>query len=145
MRLSRRALILGLSSAACSRRDPVQIAPQPAAAPAAADASVDLRGQVDVLEWTTSGASTRAVILVPRWTQGRVPVLVALHGRGEAVKPPPQGAMGWAHDYALLAAIDRACHPPLNDDDYQGLSEPEPLARVNDGLRQRPKRAPCAL
>ena len=132
MAFGRRTLLLGLSVAACSRRE----APSPPArvAPVSGD-----RGEVDVLEWQTDGVSTRAVVLRPRWTSGtRLPVLIALHGRGEAVKAPAAGAMGWPRDYALTRAIARASAPPLTGADYEGFFDPIRLARENERLAERP-------
>ncbi len=142
MRVSRRALVLGVSAVACSRREqsvattpPMMPSPTSSLARDASSAS----GQVDVLEWTTEGVSTRAAIIAPRWGQAeRMPVLVALHGRGEAVKPPREGALGWPRDYALVRAIERVCSPPLTDADYEGLSDPERLQRENERLAKRP-------
>ena len=130
MRVSRRALVLGLAAGACSRID---APPSPEALPAGA------RGAVEVLEWQTAGVSTRAVVLRPRWTAAqRLPVLIALHGRGEAVKAPAAGAMGWPRDYGLVRAIARACAPPLTDADYEGFSVPARLAAENARLAARP-------
>jgi enterochelin esterase-like enzyme len=68
----------------------------------------------------------------------RFPVLVALHGRGEAVKTPVEGALGWPRDYALLRAFDRLCAPPLRAQDYEGLVDPERLDEANASLGKRP-------
>ncbi len=141
MRVSRRALVLGVSAIACSRRDG-GVAPTPPMKPTSpsllGDASSP-RGQVDVLEWTTDGVSTRAAIIAPRWGGAeRMPVLVALHGRGEAVKSPREGALGWPRDYALVRAIERVCSPPLTDADYEGLSDPARLQLENERLAKRP-------
>ncbi len=140
MRLSRRGLLLGVSSLACSRPQSASGTPptNPNAPSVATDAS-DLRGQVDVLEWSTEGVSTRAAIIAPRWAAPtQMPVLIALHGRGEAIKPASQGALGWPRDYALVRAFGRLCNPPLTDEDYEGLSDPERLKQENERLRARP-------
>jgi hypothetical protein len=65
-------------------------------------------------------------------------VVVALHGRGEAMKPPADGALGWARDYALVRAVDRLRAPPLRAADYEGLVEPGRLAETNATLSRRP-------
>ena len=77
---------------------------------------------------------------MPTWgaPDERFPVVVALHGRGEAVKSPAEGALGWPRDYALVRAIDRLRAPPLREADYEGLAEPAPLAEVNASLATRP-------
>ncbi len=55
----------------------------------------------------------RAVVVLPeRRADERFPVLVTMHGRGEALKGPDRGARGWVDDYALRRAIDRLAQPP---------------------------------
>jgi hypothetical protein len=84
------------------------------------------------------GAQT-AAILVPTWDEGaRFPMVVALHGRGEALKGPDRGAFGWPEDYALARAIQRICSPPLTLEDYEGFAEPAQLAKINAELAARP-------
>jgi hypothetical protein len=85
------------------------------------------------------GAQTAAVI-VPAWegAPARFPVVIALHGRGEALKGPERGAFGWPDDYALTRAIQRICAPPLTLEDYEGFAESEQLAKVNADLAARP-------
>jgi hypothetical protein len=143
--LSRRALLLGLSAVpfACSKKEPpaprvtapVEPSPPPDAPPA--------RGDVRVLQWDfepSPGGSPRAAIVVPAWggPDARFPVLIALHGRGEAQKAPEDGAMGWPRDYAMLRAIRRLCAPPLTEADLEGFVEPARLADINEGLARRP-------
>jgi pimeloyl-ACP methyl ester carboxylesterase len=79
------------------------------------------------------------VVCVPTWggPDARYPVLVALHGRGEALKSPADGAMGWPRDYAMVRAIERLRAPPLHEADYQGLVEPGRLAETNASLAAR--------
>ncbi len=96
---------------------------------------------VEAVTWTTSGVSSRAVILRPQHVQNtRFPVLVALHGRGEALKGPELGALGWANDYALVKALDRVCTPPLASDDFEGLVEDAHLREINASLAAKPWR-----
>jgi predicted esterase len=80
------------------------------------------------------------VALVPAWGAPgeKFPVLVALHGRGEALKRPEDGAMGWARDYELTRAIARLSAPPLTDADFEGFSDRARMAAHNDALRGRP-------
>jgi enterochelin esterase-like enzyme len=94
---------------------------------------------VRTLEWDL-GQGNRAVVLVPAWggADARYPVLVALHGRGEAVKGPERGAWGWARDYALVRAIERVCAPPLTAADLEGFADEARLARQNRSLAERP-------
>ena len=137
--ISRRSFLVGLASASCSRREkaldpgPLPVRPLP-------DASV--RGS-RLLEWTFSGGDAgfpqRAAVLVPSWrAEKKFPVVVALHGRGEALKGPVLGAMGWPRDYALMRAYERICAPPLRDADFEGLSDPPHLAEMNRALAERP-------
>jgi hypothetical protein len=101
---------------------------------------------VRLLEWDFGAqpfGRARAVVVVPQSTgdaggSPRFPVLVALHGRGEAVKTPAEGAMGWPRDYALVRAIDRLRTPPLRVSDYEGLVEPTRLADTNASLSAHP-------
>jgi enterochelin esterase-like enzyme len=114
-----------------------------AATTAAAPAEPQPRGSVNLLEWDFEGSRagmTRAAVLVPAWgdPSSRYPVLVALHGRGEAGKPPPRGALGWAEDYKLTRAFDRLRAPPLTDADYEGFSDEGRMARLNADLAKKP-------
>jgi enterochelin esterase-like enzyme len=86
--------------------------------------------------------STRSVVLVPTWGAAgeRFPVLVALHGRGEARKPPAEGALGWARDYGLVRAIDRVASPPLESADFEGFVDASRLDFLNAGLSTQPFR-----
>ena len=107
-------------------------------------ASSSNAGSVTLVEWQYSGVPrsgpTRAVVLVPAWgsPSARYPVVVALHGRGEAVKPPAEGAMGWARDYAMTRAFDRLRVPPLTSDDYEGFADLDRMASLNASLREKP-------
>jgi hypothetical protein len=150
MRIPRRRFLLGVGAAlvACSRKERPS-APPPGARPAAAaggpaapaTAAPAVPSSTRLLEWDFPGnVSTRAVIVVPTWggDAARFPVLVALHGRGEAVKPPEEGAMGWPRDYALTRAVDRMRAPPLVPDDYEGFVDDERMERLNADLTARP-------
>jgi hypothetical protein len=120
---------------------------------------------VRLLEWDFGAqpfGRARAVVVVPVWNSSvgapaptaptgssspgagdaggvtRFPVLIALHGRGEAVKAPADGAMGWPRDYAMVRAIDRLRAPPLRATDYEGLVEPARLGETNAALSAHP-------
>jgi hypothetical protein len=93
----------------------------------------------ELVEWNFSGVTTRAAILKPEGLQNaRVPVLVALHGRGEAIKAPERGALGWPNDYNLTKALTRVCAPPLIANDFEGLVEDAHLQEMNAWLAQHP-------
>ncbi len=133
-----------LALAGCSRCDrstKADAPPAPTKLPdmPMADADVLPRGHVGTQTWTFDG-SGRAVVIVPSWTKPseKLPVLVALHGRGEANKGPVEGVMGWPRDYALLRAIERVCTPPLTGADYEGFYDPKRLEETNTSLAKDP-------
>jgi iron(III)-salmochelin esterase len=84
----------------------------------------------------------KAVVIVPRWGKPgeRFPVLVALHGRGEAVRGVDAGAHGWIRDYGLDKTIARLRSPPLTRDDFKGFVDDRRLLRINASLAERPFR-----
>jgi enterochelin esterase-like enzyme len=154
--IGRRSFLGSLSSAtlaaltscsACSRREQRAAASDPTPPPIATklpempppDAPALPRGQVGTETWTFDSGG-RAVVIVPSWTKPdeKLPVLFALHGRGEANKGPVEGAMGWPRDYALLRAIERVCAPPLTSADLEGFVDPKRLADLNAGLAAQP-------
>ncbi|MBX3224514.1 MAG: hypothetical protein KF795_28630, partial [Labilithrix sp.] len=153
--LGRRSFLLGLSVAGCSRCDrdasgapTTPVAPSPSATvlppvvpakPEIADGGVGVRGQVRTETWTLAGDG-RAVAIVPTWVgrDEKLPMLFALHGRGEANKGPALGVMGWPKDYALLRAIERVCAPPLTTQDFEGMVDAKRLVEHNDALGRRP-------
>jgi iron(III)-salmochelin esterase len=88
---------------------------------------------------TSEVGRMRVVVLIPeREADARLPVLVALHGRGEALKGPELGARGWIDDYALPATVERLHRPPITLEDLRGFAEEARLARLNASLAQRP-------
>lgn len=132
----RRALLAGAAAAAaCSRSEGASGgSPQPI-----------VSANVRIVEWDFGPqpfGQARAVVVIPTWggSSALFPVLVALHGRGEALKPPPEGAYGWARDYAMVRAIDRLRSPPLREADYEGFVEPARLADTNASLATLPFR-----
>jgi enterochelin esterase-like enzyme len=84
----------------------------------------------------------KAVAVVPKWGDPgqRFPVLIALHGRGEAVRGVDVGAHGWLRDYELGRAIERLRSPPLTRDDLKGFVDEARLHRINASLVDRPFR-----
>ena len=145
--ITRRALLAGLGTLGlgCKKRDRVPT-PEPAMAMPLAANTADaalLRGASRLLPMTFDSPDfgpLSAVIIVPAWggPNARFPLVVALHGRGEALKGPELGAMGWPRDYALVRAIDRICAPPITYEDMQGFVDPLRLARLNSALAARP-------
>lgn len=84
----------------------------------------------------------KALAIVPRWGEpgARFPVLVALHGRGEAVRGMDVGAHGWLRDYELGRTIARLRAPPLTREDFKGFADQARLAHINASLVERPFR-----
>ena len=81
----------------------------------------------------------RVVVLIPEREAGaRLPVLVAMHGRGEALKGPDLGARGWIDDYWLPTTVERLHRPPITLEDLRGFADESRLARLNAGLALRP-------
>lgn len=79
------------------------------------------------------------VISVPASNDGeRFPVLVALHGRGEAFKGPERGARGWIDDYGLTRALAHLKAPPLVAGDFGNMVEAHRLAQLNRELEKSP-------
>jgi hypothetical protein len=128
--IERRALLLGLAAAyACSRAE------------RAADG--EPASSVRLLEWDLGAqpwGRGRVAVVVPTWggPGARFPVLIALHGRGEALKPAAEGALGWPRDYALMRACGRLRAPPLRESDYENLVDASRLAETNAALAARP-------
>ena len=141
------SLAVATAAGACSRREQQHAGASELPAAIAAklpempppDATALPRGQVGTETWTFDSGG-RAVIIVPSWTKldEKLPVLFALHGRGEANKGPVEGVMGWPRDYALLRAIQRVCAPPITTADLEGFADPKRLAELNDGLLAQP-------
>lgn len=159
--LGRRGFLLGSivaasAQAGCTRRESEARGGSPASSPPGVEtvasnappapstlaAQIDAgtaRGEITMETWTFPGGG-RAVTLVPAWRKDeeRMPLLFALHGRGEANKGPVEGVMGWPRDYALVRAIRRVAAPPLQTEDFEGFVEPTDLAKHNDALARRP-------
>ncbi|HEY8089644.1 MAG TPA: esterase [Polyangiaceae bacterium] len=136
--VGRRALVTGVAAAAalaCSKSERADGKPPPPTSVASKN--------VRVLTWDL-GQQTwgegKVVVVVPAWgtEETRFPVVVALHGRGEAMKTPVEGAMGWPRDYAMVRAFDRLRAPPLTNTDYEGFADPARMAETNASLAAHP-------
>ncbi len=81
----------------------------------------------------------RVAVLVPDPLphHGSLRALIALHGRGESLKPPASGALGWPRDYSLTDSYERISNPPLTSDDFQGLVDPGHLDEMNRALGEQ--------
>lgn len=137
--MTRRELLLLLAAAACSRSDKAAVVRSAPSAPSATPKPTCVGAEL--VTWEVAGVASRVAILRPK-TAGaaRFPVLVALHGHGEAIKGPERGALGWPNDYALTHALERVCSPPLERVDFEGFVTDAHLAEVNAELASHPWR-----
>jgi iron(III)-salmochelin esterase len=87
---------------------------------------------------TPVGRISVVVSLPERSADQKLPLLIALHGRGETMKGPARGARGWVDDYALARAAARLRRPPLTSKDFQGFVERERLDVLNAALAKEP-------
>ena len=133
--ISRRAFVLGAVATGCSRSSA-----SPTPAPSVASLPLTpTTGKTRLVEWTFNGPDTRVVVVLPDPlpTDRKLRTVIALHGRGESLKAPAEGAMGWPRDYALTRAYERVCNPPLTSADFEGLVEVAHLEAVNRRLAER--------
>jgi enterochelin esterase-like enzyme len=84
----------------------------------------------------------QAVVVVPREASPhhRLPVLIAMHGQGEALKGPAKGARGWVDDYWLGKALRRLNAPPLTNADFRHRFSEKRLDMLNQSLFAQPFR-----
>ncbi|UQA61550.1 alpha/beta hydrolase [Polyangium aurulentum] len=75
----------------------------------------------------------RALVLVQP-SPKPLPVLVALHGRGESGRGLDVGARAWRDDYHMDRIDGRLRAPPLVPGDLLDMARPERLARLNASL-----------
>jgi len=94
------------------------------------------------LTWRFDGpfGPNDVVVSIPEGAgpERRLPVLVALHGRGESRKGNRRGARGWIDDYELDRALERLAKPPLGSSDFQGYVSRRRLDRINRELGEHP-------
>lgn len=133
----RRRILLGglaLAAAACNKSPSGSPAPPPpggawhlASFDASADAPEGERAML-LAPWPATGGPDPAAR----------PLLVALHGRGEAGRGLDVGAGGWPNDYLLDRMHRRLLAPPLTAVDLRDMTSPERLARLNASLATTP-------
>lgn len=106
--------------------------------------------QIHVRGW--DGTDQRVLVTFPRRTDGRehatherLPLVVALHGQGEARRGPERGFLGWATDYHLPDAFAAMGRGTLTEADYLGFVRPEHLAARNASLRTRAFGGVCVV
>lgn len=86
----------------------------------------------------------RALVLSPPGGRERpLPLLVALHGRGESGRGLEVGAHAWRDDYELDRLHQRLQAPPLVAEDLRGLASAPRLAQLNASLSAAPYRGLC--
>lgn len=116
-------------------------APQPAPSASAEAPSPELREITFEYSGTPVGANTVVIAVPANATKASpLPVLVALHGRGESLKSPSRGARGWLDDYDLKKAVARLVAPPLTTKDLGDSVAPDRLAKMNEALAANPYR-----
>lgn len=91
------------------------------------------------------GIDQRVLVTYPRRADGhehppgeRLPILIALHGQGEARRGLERGFLGWVSDYHLPDAFAALARGGLSADDYQGFVRAEHLAARNAALADHP-------
>lgn len=84
----------------------------------------------------------RAVAVIPLHAgpDHRLPVVLAMHGLGEALKGPKKGARGWVDDYWLPRALRRIHEPPLLAADFRNRFRAGRLDLMNESLSRQPYR-----
>ena len=142
------ALTLVIAFAGCRSERPEHEQPPPtttgpgAVLPARGTPTPDARSPAGELTWSfesTAVGPMSVVVSVPAHAaKQKFPVLIALHGRGEAFKGPARGARGWVDDYGLPRALERLAHPPLAAEDYAGEVDAARLTSVNQHLSRAP-------
>lgn len=79
----------------------------------------------------------RALVLVPEGAKD-LPVVVALHGRGESGRGLDAGARGFRDDYGLDRIEGRLRSPPLTREDLLDFTNDTRLAQINASLSASP-------
>lgn len=79
----------------------------------------------------------RALALVPEGARD-LPVVVALHGRGESGRGLDAGARGFRDDYGLDRIDGRLRSPPITREDLLGFTDDARLAQINASLAASP-------
>lgn len=85
----------------------------------------------------TPAGRVDVVVSVPPG-RGAAPLLIALHGQGEAFKGPARGARGWIDDYGLEEALERLASPPITRRDLQNIPPKARVATLNAALAEQP-------
>lgn len=91
------------------------------------------------LEFPAAGGleAERALVYAPEGSASW-PVLVALHGRGEAGRGLRAGAYGWRDEYDLGKAVDRLKTGHIDSDDAGHMLDAARLEALNKSLASKP-------
>jgi pimeloyl-ACP methyl ester carboxylesterase len=90
-----------------------------------------------ILPGVEPGGSETVWVGWPRGASGPLPVVVALHGAGEARLGRGRGHWGWPRDYELEEAFAALLAAPLSAAAYRGLVDEAHLAARNRALAAR--------
>ena len=138
--LSRRGLVLGTLGAALALGCRSREQQATAAPPSSSAARTAARWRE--LRFAPSEPYPEPELALVRAEPG-APLLIALHGRGEAGRGLEVGARGWRDDYDLDRADARLRSPPLTPDDLLGFVRPDRLAALNASLARTPYQGLC--
>lgn len=96
----------------------------------------------EVIAVERDGAVQDVWVLLPtgRHAPESLAVIVALHGRGEALRGPRRGARGWLDDYALEAAFAALRRGRVQPDDVAGMASDAQLRAMRRALTAHPFR-----
>lgn len=131
--IDRRRALLGMAGlgafalAGCKREAP---------APQAGDASWK---DLSFDPYPDAPEGQRALVFTPPNAR-ELPMLIALHGRGESGRGLDVGARGWRDDYRIGRLYERLQRPPLTPKDLLDTISLERLARLNASLQKEPFR-----
>jgi acetyl esterase/lipase len=84
----------------------------------------------------------RALLYAPPGSRG-LPLLVALHGRGESGRGLEVGAHAWRDDYYIDRILQRLAAPPLTIADLQKTASKPRLDLLNRSLEANPFKGIC--
>lgn len=84
----------------------------------------------------------RALLYAPPGSQG-LPLLVALHGRGESGRGLEVGAHAWRDDYYIDKILQRLAAPPLLPVDLRNVFSSQRLNLLNRSLQESPFKGIC--
>lgn len=126
---------LGTGCDALGSHDRVGVAPSRAT-------GVTTTGAPEVSAWSelsfaATGETAEEQHALVRRASNDAPLLIALHGAGEAARGLVLGARGWRDDYALGRADGRLHAPPLTEADFEGFVTSDRVAALNAALSAR--------